>query len=273
MPRGPRDAIPPRRHYLVPSPSHSSRGGATKKSLTILVTAGAAVACGLAIGVPVPVGAGGGGARRPASPTTVPPALTPAQAGAPLPAAQVDCGQTFLSPPDRATLTGHFGVIFACFQLSGSDQWTIVFAGQLGTSNRPAPAGTYSVALENCRQSASCSNPDVTHSPTSFELYRPPLAAELANPTDFQRVLGENVLMLTDGSCGLVLFDTRTTEWYEVTTDNVHRTAASEAMALVDNRPTGATPFPAQPSALPFRSALSRASAAPALGVSRMCPG
>lgn len=55
------------------------------------------------------------------------------------------------------------------------------------------------------------------------------MARALANPTDFERAFGDDVLVLFDGWCGNVLFDTKPAEWFEGNGPSARSTIAAVA--------------------------------------------
>lgn len=213
---------------------------------------------GLAVAIPLTAGAGPSGSTATSATTSSSPTpLRASQAGAPAPSRATFCGTGFFDQTSESELTRQFGLRFNCFSLAGSEQWIVIFAGQTSTPADRAPFGSYVVAIDQCDSfDVTCENPDSPHSITEFKFYSPPEPAVLANPTDFQTAFGNNVLMLRDGSCGVVLFDTMSGDWYEVTTPKNPYTAAEEADSLTAGSVSNTTAFPAQPQPMSGGTAL-----------------
>jgi hypothetical protein len=153
------------------------------------------------------------------------------------------CGPTFFTSTERSTLTTRFGLL-TCFRFDQSDQWVVFGDGMTVTKGSPdtaAPGGAMVAVLKCSTSDSACSNTDVTHSFTSFQVSYPPDPS--SGRSNLGAVEADGVLLIENGHCSMFDFDLNTLNWYPGTASDTQSIAVGNIPAAISVPPqtTGAT--------------------------------
>jgi hypothetical protein len=169
-------------------------------------------------------------------------------------AALTDCGASFFDASTTLTLSNRFGAT-DCFRFGSLDQWIVL--GDGGVDAGAAPGGAM-IAVESCGGKAACLDPQAQHSFGDFTVFYPPDPS--AWPMRLQTGLGDRLLYVGDGPCGVFTFDLQSLKWF------------GGSPAVIDGLMTGSPPAQvATPASMPGSIALT--SPAPPSAGSCVPPG
>jgi hypothetical protein len=202
---------------------------ATRRGARLAVIAGASVLLAVAL-VNIAGGSPGGGCGngipafkcQPGGPVAGPD-NHPTNVPAPPPywpsPATVDCGGAFFSASTALQLADRFGSI-SCFRFENAGQWIVIGDGTGASGDDSAPGGAI-VAVEDCNGPGrnACLDPNATRPFDDFTVFYPP--DPTAWPVRLQTTLGDRLLYLEDGPCGVFTFDLKTVHWFGRSTDVV----------------------------------------------------
>jgi hypothetical protein len=123
----------------------------------------------------------------------------------------MSCGASFFSSATVAALQAHFGGL-SCFRFVGRDSWIMVGSGETVAGGSAAPGGSI-VAVERCTASdAQCLSATATRDFAAFTVAYGPKPDSW--PERLGATFGGRLLLISDASCGLYLFDVNSLKWF-----------------------------------------------------------
>lgn len=176
-------------------------------------------------------------------PATTPPPPPASGTGSATTKLTTICGPTFFTSTERRTLTSRFGLL-TCFRFDQSDQWVVFGDGMTVTKGSPdtaAPGGAMVAVLKCSASDSACSDTNVPHSFTSFQVSYPPDPS--SGRSDLGAVEADGVLLIQNGYCSMFDFDLNTLTWYPGTASDTQSIAAGHTPPAVSVPPqaSGAT--------------------------------